>query len=116
MKKVNKEESLPRHEAIVALKQIAIDRNDPYLADQIETWIQTYVLQVYNEHKTDSAMISFMKDPVDYLDHVKKKSMIELGAGAANMASETFEVEGSDIYHVIRFRMLALRPNRREQE
>lgn len=109
MKKITSNDSLPRHEAIIALKQIAMDRNDPYLADQIEIWIQRFIVQFNRESEIEQDTLKFVKDPIDYLDHIKKKGLIELGAGAANLAAEIFDVE-DDYKKIIKFRVLALRP------
>lgn len=107
---------MKRHEAIAALKQIARDRNDPYLADQIETWIQRFVIQFQQHTSTDKQTLTFVKDPIDYMDHIKKKGLIELGAGAANLTAETFESVNKDTdTHEITFRLLALRPNPTEE-
>ena len=46
MKKIGKDDALPRHEAIIALKEIAASRQDPYLANEIEIWIQKSLMQL----------------------------------------------------------------------
>lgn len=110
MKKMESKEGIPRHEAIVALKQIARDRNDPYLADQIETWLQRFVVEFSSENKIDKDVLAFVKDQIDFMDHMKTKGLVEVGAAAANLTAETFDIEGDSSLRRLRFRMIALRP------
>ncbi len=112
MKKLDKDEAMPQHEAIFALKQIALDRNDPYLASQIQSWLNDYILHLSHENKVDLETINSVKNPSYYLNNLTKKSLIELGAGAASMAAETFHIESEE---VIKFRMLALRSKKEEK-
>jgi hypothetical protein len=113
MKKLNGDEPMPRHEAIVALKKIASDRHDPYLANEIEMWIQRYIVQFGLEASVSRELLGFVKDPVDYIDHVKKKGLVEIGTSAANVNAEIFDVfqPESTVNHKLRFRMLGLRPS-----
>lgn len=110
MKKIGKDDALPRHEAIIALKEIAASRQDPYLANEIEIWIQKFVVQFGSQTSSSKELLSFVKDPVDYLDHIKKKGLVEIGASAANLTAEIFEMmdEKKEVHHM-RFRMLGLR-------
>lgn len=117
MKKIGPDGSLPKHEAIVALKKIAADRQDPYLANEIEVWIQRFIVQFGSQSSTDKDLLRFVKDPVDYLDHVKKKSLVEIGASTANLTAEIFEmVDESRLNHIMRFRMLGIRARPLEDE
>lgn len=110
MKKIGPDDTLPRHEAIAALKRIAADRQDPYLANEIEVWIQKFIVQFGSQTNTSRELLSFVKDPVEYLDHVKKKGLVEIGASAANLTAEIFEMmDDARISHCARFRMLGIR-------
>lgn len=109
------DEPMPRHEAIVALKKIAADRHDPYLGNELEMWIQKYVVQFGLETQVSQELLSFVKDQVDYIDHVKKSGLVKLGTSAANVNAEIFTEPSRDSTK-FRFRMLGLRPSPLEGE
>jgi hypothetical protein len=108
MKQLKDGESLPRHNAIVDLKQIAIDRNDAFLANQIETWIQSYVFQASAEVPIENELIDDNKNKKEVPDYVKEELNRAVALKVGEVSSDTF-CTSDDKFTTIMVRALALR-------